>query len=108
MRQEHYTSRRVEECRWPQRHLRAASPGIGRSGHPGEFQGECPLFPKERCQVIDSLRKSYAWSVKNGFALLLAFLLVGWGSTLLRPRPAVADGAVDKLVQVALSDVSLS
>ena len=58
--------------------------------------------------MIRSLRSVFVWGCKHGFAVLAVFLVAGYGTTFLKSRPAQADEAVDKLVQVALSDVSLS
>ncbi len=57
--------------------------------------------------MFRSLRRVVVWSCQHGFTILAVFLVVGYGTTFLKPRPAQADEEVDILKEVALSDVGL-
>ncbi len=58
--------------------------------------------------MFRSLRRVFVWSCQHGFTILAVFLVVGYGTTFLKPGPAQADEAVDDLKKVALSDAALS
>lgn len=61
--------------------------------------------------MLNTLRRVFVFGVRHGFKLLLAFLILGYGLSLIRPGPAVAvpeDATVAKWKKVALSDVGLS
>ncbi len=57
--------------------------------------------------MFRSLRRVFVWSCQHGFTILAVFLVVGYGTTFLKPRPAQADEAVDILKSVALSDLAM-
>jgi len=57
--------------------------------------------------MFRSLRRVFVWGCKHGFTILAVFLVVGYGTTFLKPRPAQADEAVDLLKSVALSDLAM-
>lgn len=54
------------------------------------------------------LREMRLTGMKHGFKLMAIFLLVGYGLSLLKPAPAMADARVDKWKSVALSDIALN
>src|SRR5262245_25618518 len=97
------------------------SPGTSRDAIPPEAghrngpevqfvvrHGESPS--RREGDTMKSVRRIYQWAMRHGFSLVLAFLAVGYGLSLL-DRPATADAQdpeVAALKKVALSDVALS
>ena len=57
--------------------------------------------------MLGTIRRYAVVSMRHGFKLMAAVLLLGWGTTFLGPRPAAADETCDKWKQVALSSVGL-
>jgi hypothetical protein len=54
------------------------------------------------------LRALRLTGMRHGIKLMAIFLVVGYGFSLWRPSPAMADARVDKLKSIALSDIALN
>ena len=55
-----------------------------------------------------SLRLLCLWGMRHGFKLMAIFLILGYGLSLWKPSPAMADAKVDRWKSVALSDIALN
>lgn len=58
--------------------------------------------------MLGTMRRMFRFGLGNGFALLGAFLVVGYGLTLLVPSPARADATLEKWKSIALSDIAIN
>ena len=58
--------------------------------------------------MLSTLRRGFVYGVRHGFKLVAIFLALGYGLSLWRPSPAMADARVDGLKSVALSDIALN